>query len=104
MHLIAFQAPVLETNPELAQGIADMWDAAKAQFDHFYEDPGYGSLAFARNEFEDQRGRMRPDVWPSGLGANRANLERFIFYMADQGLIEVPLNVEELFHPSTLDS
>lgn len=104
MHLIAFQAPVLEANPELAQGIADMWDAAKAQSDHFYEDPGYASLAFARNEFEDQRGRMRPDVWPSGLGANRANLERFIFYMADQGLIEAPLNVEELFHPSTLDS
>jgi 4,5-dihydroxyphthalate decarboxylase len=104
MHLIAFQAPVIDANPELAAGIAAMWDAAKAEADHFYEDPGYANLAFARNEFEDQQGRMRPNAWPFGLAANRANLERFISYMADQGLIEAPLEVERLFHPSSLDS
>ena len=104
MHLIAFQAPVIEANPGLAQGIAEMWDAAKAEADHFYEDPGYANLAFARNEFEDQQTRMRNNAWPSGLSANRANLERFITYMADQGLIEAPMPVENLFHPSSLDS
>ena len=103
MHLIAFQAPVIEANPGLAQGI-EMWDAAKIEADHFYADPGYANLAFARNEFEDQQAHMRPDAWPSGLAANRANLERFITYMADQGLIEATMPVEDLFHPSTLDS
>ena len=35
---------------------------------------------------------------------NRANLERFIGYSLDQGLIDKKLEVNELFTRSTLDS
>jgi hypothetical protein len=35
---------------------------------------------------------------------NRANLERFIDYSLDQGLMDKKLEVEELFAESTLDS
>ncbi len=39
-----------------------------------------------------------------GVAANRANLECFLGYAYDQGLIGAPLAVDDLFHPSVLDS
>ena len=47
---------------------------------------------------------MGPDPWPNGIGRNRKNLERFIQYEQEQGLIPQTVEVEELFHPSTLDT
>ena len=43
---------------------------------------------------------MGGDTWPNGLEQNRSNLERFIQYELDQGLIDDRLEVEDLFHPS----
>ena len=43
---------------------------------------------------------MDGDPWPNGLERKRSNLERFIQYELDQGLIDVGLEVEDLFHPS----
>ena len=37
-----------------------------------------------------------------GVAANRANLEQFVQYSFEQGLISRSLRVEELFHASTL--
>ena len=47
---------------------------------------------------------MGPDPWPNGVARNRANLERFIQYELDQGLIDRRLEVDELFVESTLDT
>jgi hypothetical protein len=45
-----------------------------------------------RLEFEWQRDTLGRDLFPSGLAANRANLEQFIGYVAD------------LFHATVLDT
>ena len=82
----------------------DVWEDAKAKTVEFYEDPGFSLLDFARNEFEWQRDTLGADLFPSGLAANRANLEQFIGYVADQGLIEKPIPVDDLFHQSVLDT
>ncbi|MDP6174590.1 MAG: hypothetical protein QGF09_10515, partial [Rhodospirillales bacterium] len=103
MHLISFQSDLIEAHPHLGVAITKWWQDAKNQADHFYEDPGYANLAFTHNEFHDQQAVMGEDPWTSGLAANRANLECFIGYMADQKLIEAPLPVEALFHSSMLD-
>lgn len=39
-------------------------------------------------------------LWTSGVAANRATRERFLGHSFDQGLIDRPLSVDELFHPS----
>jgi hypothetical protein len=67
-------------------------------------DPGYAQLAFARNELEAQAVEMRPDPWPSGIKADRGNLEDFIRYSRDQGLIDLSVKVEELHYESTWSS
>ena len=104
MHLFAFRRALIEQHPWIARALMDMWEDAKIQARAFYEDPGYASLAFARNDFEDQVAAMGPDPWPSGIAANRANLERFISYVHDRRLIETPVNVDSLFHDTTRDS
>jgi 4,5-dihydroxyphthalate decarboxylase len=42
---------------------------------------------------------LGPDPWPYGLEKNRANLERFVGYSLDQGLMAKKMAVEELFLP-----
>ncbi len=104
MHLLVFPKDLVDREPWLPRAMIDVWEDAKRQSTDFYEDPGYSMLVFARNEFEWQRDTLGADLFPSGLAANRKNLEQFIGYMADQRLIEKPIPVETLFHESVLDT
>ena len=104
MHLIAIQRDLVEENPWLPRTVMNMWNDAKALSTEFYDDPGYSQIAFGRNAFETQEETMARDMWPSGLAANRLNLENFVRYSFDQGLIEEPLDVDLLFDPSLLDT
>ena len=104
MHIMVFPEELVDREPWLPIATIDMWEQAKQVANTYYDDPNYTLLLFARNELEAQRETLGPDPWPSGLAANRANLERFIEYVADQKLIESPMPVENLFHPSVLDT
>ena len=42
------------------------------------------------------------DPWENGFGRNKANLERFIKYSHDQGLIDEQYPPEKLFAETTL--
>ncbi|MEK7863127.1 MAG: hypothetical protein AAB295_07685 [Chloroflexota bacterium] len=104
MHLIAIKEERLRELPDLPRELMALWEASKRQAEDFYHDPGYALLAFARNRYEKQATGLGADAWPSGLKANRANLERFIHYMVDQRLLPAPVAVDSLFHPSALDT
>jgi 4,5-dihydroxyphthalate decarboxylase len=101
MHVIAFKKALIDAEPWLAQAVMDMWDDSARQAREFYEDPGYATLAFARNELEEETESLGANPWPSGLKANRKNLENFIEYSVDQLLIREPIAVDSLFHEST---
>ena len=104
MHLLAFTRELVEADPWLPRAMIDCWEDAKRKTVKFYEDPAYSMLVFARNELEWQRDTLGEDLYKSGLAANRANLEQFICYLADQKLIDAPIAVERLFHESVLDT
>jgi 4,5-dihydroxyphthalate decarboxylase len=104
MHVLVYKQELADRHPVLPRALLDMWEDAKRQAAEFYDDPGYAELAFARNDFEEERDLFDADIWPSGLKANRASVERFMKYLTDQTLIEKPYPVEELFHGSVLDS
>ena len=103
MHLMALEEDLAEREPWLPRATVEMWEQAKAQIAGYYADPGFLMLAFAHNEFERQRDGLGDDLWPSGLTASRANLERFIGYRHDQHLIDRPLDPTPLFHEPVLD-
>jgi len=104
MHIMVFQTEVVRQEPALPRILMNMWDDAKGQAARYYEDPGYSEIAFARNAFEQQKLLFGNDIWPSGIAVNRKNLEDFIKYSANQGLISETYEPERLFHASVLDT
>jgi 4,5-dihydroxyphthalate decarboxylase len=104
MHVVAFKDAVLAGNPELAQNVMDAFERAKEACAEYYDDPNWSRFIWGRHLFEEEREIFGADPWANGIKRNRANLERFIGYSRDQGLLERDLTVDELFAAGTLDS
>jgi 4,5-dihydroxyphthalate decarboxylase len=104
MHLIAFKNEILKNEPGLAISVRDAFNRAKQACMEYYDDPNWSRFVWGRHLFEEEREVFGDDPWPNGLRKNRANLERFIDYSTDQGLLARKLTVEELFASNTLDT
>jgi 4,5-dihydroxyphthalate decarboxylase len=104
MHVVAFKDEILKAHPWLAEGVMDLFARAKEACRHYYDDPNWSRLVWGRHFFEEERRLLGDDPWPYGVAKNRANLERFMGYSLDQGLMAKKLAVEELFAPATLQS
>ena len=104
MHVVAFKDDVLAKNSWLATNVTAAFDKAKEVCMEYYDDPNWSRFVWGRHLFEEERKAFGDDPWPHGIKKNRANLERFIGYSVDQGLMERRLELEELFAGSTLDS
>lgn len=104
MHVVAFKNDVLASHPALANSVMTAFDQAKESCMEYYDDPNWSRFVWGRHLFEEERRAFGGDPWPHGVRKNRANLERFVGYSLDQGLIDKKLEVKELFADSTLDS
>jgi 4,5-dihydroxyphthalate decarboxylase len=104
MHLIAFKNEVLKNEPALAISVSDAFQRAKQACMEYYDDPNWSRFVWGRHLFEEEREVFGDDPWPNGVRKNRANLERFIDYSTDQGLLARKLSVEELFAPNAVDT
>ena len=99
MHVVAFKDEVLKKFPGAAQSLFKAFGEAKRLCREFYADPNWSWLAWGRQAFEEEEKLLGPDPWPYGLEKNRANLERFVGYSLDQGLMTKKMALEELFLP-----
>lgn len=97
MHVIAFRDDVLKKNPWLAKNVTAAFDHAKEACMEYYDDPNWSRFVWGRHLFEEERAAFGDDPWPHGLAKNRTNIERFVGYSLDQGLMEKKLSSEELF-------
>lgn len=104
MHVVAMKSEVVEQRPWAAMSLYDAFEQAKSRWAAYMDDPNWSRLAWGRHYLEEERRTLGPDPWPSGVAANRANLERFIRYEAEQGLIAEPIAVEDLFFETTLST
>ena len=104
MHVVAFRDDVLKKYPWAARSVMDGFEKAKQACQHYYDDPNWSRLAWGRHLYEEERSVLGEDPWPYGVAKNRANLERFMGYSLDQGLMAKKLTVEELFHESSRDT
>ena len=98
MHLMVIRRDLLVGRPGLAREMLDMYGAADAICRSYYDDPNWSRLAWGRHDFERER-TILDNAFPVGLGENRACLEQFIGYCADQLLIPEAFPVERLFPP-----
>jgi 4,5-dihydroxyphthalate decarboxylase len=104
MHIVAIRQSLLDADPTLAQGVFKMFNEAKELAQSYYEDPNWSRLAWGRHYFEEERNLFVDDPWENGFKRNKANLERFIKYSHDQGLIDEAYGPERLFAENTLDT
>lgn len=104
MHILAIRRPIADASASLCRALIDSFRHAREISWDYFSDPNWSSLAFGRRYYERERQAFGKDPWVFGLAGNRKNLERFVMYSYDQGLIGRRLAVEELFHPSVLDT
>src|SRR5262245_20722524 len=104
MHIRAIRNDAIARDPALPRAVMTMYAEARALADEYFSDPNFSSLAFGRRYFERERETFGADVWPSRLAKNRKNLERFIMYSRDQGLIKGDFAVDDLFEKSVRDT
>jgi 4,5-dihydroxyphthalate decarboxylase len=102
MHVIVLRQETIDVHPAIPMVLLQLWESAKAIARNYYHDPGFGLPALTRLSLETQDANWGPDIWPSGIMANRANLEIFVEDMVDQQLIDRLIPIEQLFCPSTL--
>jgi 4,5-dihydroxyphthalate decarboxylase len=97
MHVIAAKEELFAAEPWLAPELMKMFQEARSVCSQYYDDPNWSLLAWGRHYYEEERALLGEDLWPSGVAKNRKNLERFIEYSFDQGLIDRKMEVEKLF-------
>jgi 4,5-dihydroxyphthalate decarboxylase len=104
MHVVAMKSEIAQAHPWVPVSLMDGFAQAKKQWERFMDDPNWSRLTWGRHYLEEERRVLGADPWPSGVASNRANLERFIGYEVEQGLIPEHLAVEDLFFETTLET
>ena len=104
MHIMALRQELADAHPWLCMALYKMFNDANAIAESYYEDPNWSRLAWGLHALEEERRAFGRDPWENGFKRNRSNVERFIQYSHDQGLIGTLYPAEHLFDPSTLDT
>ena len=105
MHTIVLRQDVYDENPWVAQELYKTFERAKNICLEQLGDSGelQRTLPWLINEVEETRELMGWDFWQYGVENNRETLEYMTEMSYDQGLIKDPLEVEDLFTPTTFD-
>lgn len=100
MHILAIRTEIADRYGSLCRELIGSFEQAREISWDYFSDPNWSSLAGGRRYYERERQAFGKDPWVFGVAGNRGNLEQFIMYSYDQGLISRRLDVDELFHPS----
>jgi 4,5-dihydroxyphthalate decarboxylase len=103
MHIVAMHQDLVAQHPALPQALMGMFHQAHEINLDYYTDPNWSRLPWIRYLYEESEAAFG-NPWVNGFKRNRANLEQFIRYSHDQGLIRERYAPERLFVPSTLDT
>ena len=104
MHIIALKTEVLDRHPWIALSAMEGFQNAQKIWSGYMDDPNWSRLTWGRHYLEEERNVFGGDPWAIGVEANRPNLERFISYEYEQGLIPNKMSVDDLFFETTLKS
>lgn len=97
MHVAAFKRELAERYPELPRALFDAFEQARSLARRRWNDPNWSLLMWGKHELEWQAMLSERDPWANGLEANRKNIQDFVRYSHEQGLIRRLLAPEELF-------
>lgn len=106
MHVLGLRRSLAERNPWLPGALLKAFTQAKTLSAEALADTSATkvTMPFVEDNLRRARALMGDDIWPYGLTQNRNVLETFLRYHFEQGLSPRKVDVEELFHPATLES
>lgn len=105
MHTVVLRQDVFDERPWIAQELYKAFEEAKQLCLEELGDTGelQRALPWLINEVEETRKLMGRDFWPYGVEDNRETLEFMTQMSYEQGLINEPLAVDDLFASTTFD-
>jgi 4,5-dihydroxyphthalate decarboxylase len=103
MHIVAMHPDLVAREPRLPHALMEMFAQAHEINDDYYTDPNWSRLPWIRYAYERSQ-KVFGNPWVNGFKKNKANLEQFIMYSHDQGLIRERYAAERLFVASTLET
>lgn len=106
MHVIGIRKALAEQHPWLPMAVYKAFAQSKAiALEHLSETSATKiTLPFVEEQLRRAISLMGQDFWPYGVGPNRHVLEYFTSAHHRQGLSARKVAIEELFHPSTLET
>jgi 4,5-dihydroxyphthalate decarboxylase len=105
MHIVALKEDSVAANPGLPRQLMDAFADANRIAAGYLSDPNWSQIMWAKYALDSERTTFGgKSFWAMGVAANRANVECFLGYALDQGLIGRALTVDDLFHLSVLDT
>ncbi len=105
MHTLGIRRPLVEKHPWLAASVFKAFGEAKRCADKDLREVTALKigLPWLVAEVAATEQLMGNDFWPYGVEANRKTIETAARYGWEQGLLQRPVTVEEMFPPSTVD-
>ena len=106
MHIIVIRRDVTDTHPWVAQSLYKAFCLAKEIcYRHLDEASAlHYSLPFLMSEVEATQRMVGNDFWPYGVEKNQKEIETFIRYALEQGVIEKTMSADDLFAENTLST
>lgn len=106
MHVLGLRRSLADRHPWLPGALLKAFGQAKQVADEALSDTSATkvTMPFVEDNLARARALMGRDFWPYGLDANRAVLETFLRYHHAQGLSPRKVEVDELFHPATVEA
>ncbi|WP_245303594.1 ABC transporter substrate-binding protein [Pseudorhodoplanes sinuspersici] len=106
MHIVGVRRELAEKHPWLPAAALKAFEQSKAKAVAHLSEPSATkvTLPFAEERVMEAKELMGEDYWSYGVPANRHVLETFFRHHHAQGLSSKLVTVEDLFHPSTLES
>ena len=106
MHLLGIRRSLAETHPWLPNTLLKAFSQSKAAaLEHLADTSATKvTLPFVEEQLAGARELLGQDFWSYGVANNLPTLNTFLDYHYRQGLSSRRIEIEELFHPSTLES
>lgn len=104
MHVLVIRKAVYEQHPWVARSLYKAFCEAKdrAIRSMHISNTLVCTLPWLFAEIEQLKQIFGSDWWPYGIEANRHVIETLIRYMGEQGLVDRPVKVEEVFAPNVI--
>ena len=106
MHVIGVRRALVDQHPWLPAAVLKAFEHAKTAALTALSDTSATKvmLPFVEEQLQAARDLMGDDFWAYGVDDSRKTLDAFVRYHHAQGLSDHRVRVEDLFHPSTLET